>query len=67
MSLFDCIKKVLELSSERFRCIRNLPIYISTDGETAHLLDNIEIFEISNNGCVLLLKSSEEITNAVQN
>lgn len=67
MSLFDLTKKLSTLFCERFGYIKNLPIYICTDGETAHLLDNVEIFEISNDGCVLLLKSSEEITNVVQN
>lgn len=54
MDLFEFIKIVFESSSERFGCIRDLPMYICTDGKTALLLDDIEIV---GEGCALLLRS----------
>lgn len=54
MDLFEFIKIVVEISAERFGCIRALPMGICTDGKTAYLLDSVEI---GAEGCVLFLRS----------
>jgi len=54
MDVLDFIQKIIDMSVERFGCIKALPMYISTGGGKAYLLDDIEI---ATGGCVLILKS----------
>jgi hypothetical protein len=54
MDLFEFLKIVFESSTERFGCIKALPMAICTDGKAAYLLDSVEI---GTEGCVLFLRS----------
>lgn len=55
MDVLDFIQKIMDISIERFGCIKALPMYLSTGGGKAYLLDDIEI---NAGGYVLILKSN---------